>query len=502
MTPEQARGILLDRLGSRETNFLRSVERGVYANPRSPYGALLRRAGCEAGDLRAMVSRDGVEGALRALREEGVYVTFEEFKGQHPIVRGELSIGARPEDFDNPSFERYYQVSTGGSTGGGRRVLMDLEYLSARVPMQLMVDEVHGLLGVPGAIWFEIPPGNGLDSVLLRVPYGNVPRRWFTPVLGGRDAPDWKFRVATRGIVETARFCGAPIPRPQHVPLDRADIIARWAAETLRSDGRCVVRGHVSKMLRVAVAARELGLDLTGATLSGGGEPPTAAKVRQITATGARFLANYYFTEVGPVGFGCTNAVDPNDQHLLLDHLAMIQAPRDVPGFGVTVEPFCFTTLLPTAPKLLLNVEIDDYGVVETRACGCPWHELGLTTHVREIRSFRKLTGEGVTLIGSDMERILEDELPSRFGGSPLDYQLVEEEDDRGFTRLTLLVDPRLDLHDEGAVVTAVLASLQARGAAAQMSQAIWRQAGSLRIRRETPRATARGKLMPLDVRR
>ena len=52
------------------------------------------------------------------------------------------------------------------------------------------------------------------------------------------------------------------------------------------------------------------------------------------------------------------------------------------------------------------------------------------------------MTGEGMTLIGTDMVRILEEDLPRRFGGSPLDYQLMEEEDERGFTRLSLVVSP------------------------------------------------------------
>ena len=32
-------------------------------------------------------------------------------------------------------------------------------------------------------------------------------------------------------------------------------------------------------------------------------------------------------------------------------------------------------------------------------------------------------------MVGSDMEKILEEELPERFGGSVLDYQMIEEED-------------------------------------------------------------------------
>jgi hypothetical protein len=501
-TLEQASAEIARRLAQRESNFLSNVDRAIYENARSPYRALLRRAGCEPSDLRDSVRQSGLEETLRTLRAEGVYVTFEEFKGQKPIVRGDEVIAARPQDFDNPTFRRYYAVATGGSTGKPRRVLLDLEYLRARVPQQVLMDHVHGLLGKRSVQWAEIPPGHGLDVVLSRVPVGGAPERWFTPLWRGADAPGMRYRLATRMSLAVARAAGARVPWPEHLPLDRAGVIARWAADVVRTDGACAIRAHVSKALRIAIAARELGIDLTGATISTGGEPPTPTKVRHMREAGARVVANYFFTEAGAIGCGCTSADDPNDQHLMTDHLAMISGRREVPAFGVAVDAFYYTTLLPTAPKLLLNVETDDYGVVEEHACDCPLGALGLTTHVREIRSFSKLTGEGVTLIGSDMERVLEEQLPSRFGGSALDYQLVEEEDERGFTRLTLLVHPRLEITDEAAIIGAVLDSLRATGGAAEVSRMVWSQAGTLRVRREAPRLTARGKLMPLHATR
>jgi hypothetical protein len=183
------------------------------------------------------------------------------------------------------------------------------------------------------------------------------------------------------------------------------------------------------------------------------------------------------------------------------DHLAMIQASRTVPGFSIEVPAFCYTSLLASAPKLLLNVESDDYGTVDERPCGCTWEGLGFRTHLRDIRSFRKLTGEGVTLVGSDMERILDEVLPSRYGGSALDYQFAEEEDANGFTRLTLRVAPHLPLPADAEVVEFVLGALDRAGGGASMAQAMWRQAGTLRISRETPTMTSRGKMLPLDLR-
>jgi hypothetical protein len=500
MTYEQARAVVLGRLASREAGLLAALEHGVFGNPRSPYRALLAIAGCEPGDVRALVAREGVEGTLRALRDAGVCLSFEEFKGRVPIVRGGRTIEAAPEDFDNPGFGSYFHITTGGSTGRGRRVLMDLDYFAARLPMNIVTERCIGTAGLPAVNWFDIPPGHGLGSVLQSVPARRVPERWYTPIRGGRDGTSIRFRLATTAALTVTRLAGHRVPWPRYLPLDRADVIVDWLRETLATRGPCVVRGQVSRVLRVAVAARERGVDLTGAILVGGGEPPTPAKVAVIRATGATFRSSYFFVEAGPVGYSCTTSDDPNDQHLFRDHLALIQAPRRVPGFDVSVNAFYYTTLLPTAPKLLLNVESDDYGIVERRSCGCPWEGLGLTDHVREIRSFRKLSGEGVTLVGSDMERVLEEVLPGRFGGSPLDYQLVEEEDERGFTRLTLLVSPSVPLADEAAAIEAVLDGLRASGAAGDLSRALFRQGGTLRVRREAPRLTRHGKFMPLQL--
>jgi hypothetical protein len=502
MTADEARAIVALRMARRAGNFASLAERCVFANARSPYNAMLRIAGCTFGDLRQMLDRDGLEDTLRALRASGVYVSFEEFKGQQPIVRSGQEIPAAPADFDNPELVRFHTISTGGSTGRSRRVLMDLDHLMDRLPMSILGDTAHGTFGLPTAMWFEIPPGNGLDSVLLRVPADNIPERWFTPIRGGRDGASWRFRAATFASVAVARAAGARIPRPEYLPLDRAHAIAHWAREALRRHGACVVRAHVSKALRVCLAARAEGLDLSGAIIVSGGEPPTPAKVAQIRATGAEFRSTYYFTEAGPVGLSCTTSSDPNDQHLYMDHLALIQAPRAVPGFDFSVPSFHYTTVLGSAPKILLNVESDDFGTVETRSCGCPFEELGFTTHISGIRSYRKLTGEGVTLIGSDMEYILEEALPASCGGSPLDYQIVEEEDEHGFTRLTVRVHPSVAIASEQQVIDAILRALAGRSGAADMSRGIWRQAGTFRVRREAPTLTSRGKLMPLVVNR
>jgi hypothetical protein len=503
ITLEEARAIVHRRLAQREANFLRLVEMGIFGYPRSPYLPLLKLAQVELGDIQNMVRDKGLEDTLRALREAGVYVTFEEFKGREPIVRGGHVAPVQAGDFDSPYLSHYYEAESGGTTGAGTRVAVDLDHLVAQAPLIMLAHDAHGVLHVPTAIWHSIlPDSTGMNNILHGLRFGRAAQKWFSPVTRRHVSPSLKNRLATQYVVAMGRLSGVRIPWPEPVGLDQAAVVARWAAETLRAQGVCLIRTHLSRALRVSIAAREEGLDLPGATFMGGGEPPTPTKVSEITRSGARWVPNYFLSEVGAIGWGCAQPADGNDIHLFKDAVALIQYPRKVPGTGTAVNAFHFTTLLPSAPKLLLNVESDDYGVIETRSCGCALEDYGLTEHLRHIRSFRKLTGEGVTLVGSEMVHILEEVLPARFGGNPLDYQLLEEEDDEGFTRLSLLVSPKIEVEDEKQVIEVVLEALRRSSVAADLAQAIWSQAGTLRVKQMEPIWTARGKLMPLHMKR
>lgn len=499
ITVEEARQGIRLRMAEREPNFLRVIEKGIFGNPQSPYLYLLNMAKIDMGDIRLLVRDKGLEGTLQALKEAGVYVTFEEFKGRKPIVRGDKVFPVRVRDFDNPHLKPYYTTQTGGSTGAGVRVSFDLDGVQTRASQMMVTQDAHHLTTIPVAIWRGIlPDDSGLSTILSSARRGNIPKRWFSPITNRDVRPLLKNRLATQYIVSMGRLFGFPIPRPELVSLDNAGIIARWMADTLQTHGACMLSAHVSMALRVALVAQELGLNLTGATFWGGGEPPTPAKVREITCTGAKWVPTYFFAEAGAVGLGCAQPVDATDVHFMRDSLAFIQCPRQVPSSTITVDALLYTTLLPEAPKLLLNVETDDYAIVEERHCGCPLDELGYTTHLRSIKSFSKLTGEGVTLVGSEMVYILEKVLPSKFGGGPLDYQLVEEEDGRGFSRLNLRVHPRIEISDENTVIATLLQALEEGSIAADSAKAIWRQAGTLSIQRKEPFTTSVGKQMPI----
>jgi hypothetical protein len=500
LTLEDARRIVRDRMEHREENFLRLVETTVYGYPRSPYLPLLKMAGCELGDLKALVKQKGLEGALRVLRDQGVYVAFEEFKGRQPIVRNGLTIPVTARDFDNPLARRELRFQTGGSTGAASTVASNLDHIAARAPNRMLTLAAHGLSGAPTALWRGILPDRGLSLMFYGALIGNVPQQWFSP-FGNRDSRSWlKYVLATHYPIWLMRLAGVPVPLPRYVKEDQAIVVARWAAETVKTHGRCLIRTGVSRGVRLALAARAEGIDLTGVTITGGGEPATPAKVSEMTRSGARFISNYGMSDVGQPGSGCANPLDGSDVHLFKDAIALFTHPYYVESFGVTVPAFNLTTLLPTTPKILLNLQSDDYGIVEERHCGCELESHGYTTHLREIRSYSKLTGEGVTLIGTEMLKILNEHLPARFGGSSLDYQLMEAEDAQGFTRLYLIISPRIDINDEQAVIDYMLQQLSASSPMADAARVPWQHANTFQIKRMEPIWTERGKLLPLHI--
>jgi hypothetical protein len=501
MSLDQARTLVQQRFAAREASFLRLVTHGIFKNPRSPYVPLLHLAGCELADLQTMVRDRGLEPTLQALRDAGVYVSFEEFKGRQPIVRHGREFAVQPRDFDNPHRSFHYQTESGGSTGAGTRVSHDLEHLADLAPHYLLTRDMHGVLEAPTALWRGVlPDGSGINNILMAARFGQMPARWFAVNVSRAAKPAFKYRLATSLTVMLSRLAGRPIPWPEQVGLDQARTVAQWAAETLRTHGACLLMVPVSRALRVCLAARDAGLDLSGATFIVAGEPLTPAKIQGIEQSGARYFPTYGLSETGRLGMGCGHPTALDDVHLLTDAFGIITHPYTIPGTETTVPALNITSLLPTAPKICLNVEIDDYGVVEQRSCGCSLEAYGFSTHLHHIRSYRKLTGEGVTLIGSDMLTILEDLLPARFGGSPLDYQLLEEEDQDGFTRLSLLVHPSIRLDSETAVIETVLTALQQQNAAADSARDVWSQARALRVKRMAPIWTARGKLLPLHL--
>lgn len=352
VSPEATRIQVQRDLARREARFLDVAERLIYRNPRSPYRRLLQHAGCELGDLRQLVTQDGIEGALRTLAARGVSVTFDEFKGRREIERGSLRFAVHASDFDNPLARPHF----------------------ARHTM-----------------------GRSLEGVM--------------PVVGG--------------------------------------------------------------------------------------EPVTQDRRRTIETAGARITVIYSSVELTGLSYSCSVAQSPDDVHLMTHRFAVVQQLRAVSAGGPVVDALLLTTLTPWAAKVAFNTELGDYGRVEERTCGCL---LGLRTHLTDVRSYEKLTGEGVTFVRTNPEQLVERTLPARFGGTSLDYQLTEEEAPGGITRLVLRIHPAVGEVDEADVHAVVLAELGREDLVARYHADLWQQAGTVQIRREPPLATQAGKVLPLHL--
>jgi hypothetical protein len=502
LTLEDARRIIRERMEHREQSFLRVVERSVYGSPASPYLRLLRIAGCELGDLRALVKQKGLEGTLRQLRAAGVYVTFEEFKGRKPIVRNGTAIPVKPRDFDNPFARRDFVAQSSGSTGLAQEINQNLDSLGAEAPYHLISLAAYGLLNVPLIIWTGFLPGSGLRRVLLEAYCRQPLWRWYSPS-GWRDSKYWlKYDLATLYMIFWIRAYGRSAPFPRIAKSTQALDIARTMSKIIQTHGRCLLFAPPSRAMRVSIAAQQAGIDLRGGVTRGGGEPLTPAKAHAIQQAGMHHIPSYVMTETGIVAYGCAMPKSADDMHLVTDWVALITTPHTVENIGVTVPALNLTTLSDSAPKLMLNVQVDDYGIVEERHCGCDLETYGYTTHLREVRSYSKLVGEGATLIGNEMLQILEELLPKQFGGSALDYQLMEQEDELGFTRLYLNISPSIEIADEQAVLDVVLKGLRESSPMSDAARSVWQPTNTIQIKRIEPMSTGRGKLFPLHIHR
>jgi len=495
-TPEDARREVLERLNNRERNFLALLDAAVFSRPESPYQFIMREARCEPGDVRQLVKKDGVDAAMEKLYDGGVSVSFDEFKGRKPIVRNGRTLATTSESFDNPLATKMFEGQSGGSTGVPTSVTSGLAHIEDQTAMMILGHEANGILGGPVIVYRAgFPSATANKTILRHILIGNPVRRWFSPVAIGETRSPMRFRMAEALTPHLVRLFGSPYPRMEIVPYKDSAIVARAAAEFVRAEGSCLVRCPVSTALTVSISARENGIDLKGVTFSGTGEPPSPGKVAGINASGARYVTTYSMAEVGPVGVACAAGLDDTDVHVMRDKVAVVQRAQTLAGAAEPVGVFFLTSLLASGPKLLINTSVDDFGILEERECGCQLGAIGLNQHIRQIRSVSKLTGRGVTLVASDILHIIEEVLPRRFGGTPQDYQLVEDEDSSGLTSFYLLVSPTINLPDENAPAEAMLDALLRGSAAATIQSAMLRGGGAVRVRRQQPRPNSRGKL-------
>jgi hypothetical protein len=408
--------------------------------------------------------------------------------------------------FDNPFLATAYEVRSGATRSAGARIRIDFDYLIQRSVYDVFVLHLHDALTSPIANWFPIFPGApGINSSLRFARFGNPPKKWFTQVDKKHLKVNWEKRLGTSYIIYMSRLLGAPLAKPEFVDLNNAYKVAQWATRMLDHHPNCVVYTFASSAVRVCMAAKERNLNLEGTRFLVTGEPLTPQKKIEIEATGAKAIPIYGISEAGVIAAGCNQNHGESDHcHSYKDTIAITSYKRKVPYCDAEVDSLLFTSLLYESPKILLNVEMGDYGLVQTKPCLCGFGGLGFDKHISQIRSFEKLTGEGVTFVDTDFIHIMEEVLPRKFGGESTDYQIIEEEGSDGLTCLNLLISPRLgNINEKSVIGTFVKLLKKAEDSPESWSQAgseMWAQAGTIRIKRENPIPTKRAKILPFHI--
>ncbi|MDA1311714.1 MAG: hypothetical protein O2968_00115 [Acidobacteria bacterium] len=490
-----ARAVVRQGLAEREKNFLDLLKRAVFESTVSPYRKLFAWADCSYLDVEQSVHRNGLEAALEQLRRAGIYLTHDEFKGKKPIVRGANSIEVHAEDFTNPLAKGVMEGSSSGSRSRGTISPRSLEHLHHREAQESLYWEEFGVYDRSIVMLMQILPSSvGLRRAAGYVRRGGKLQAWFT--IGGRVL-DAHYHAVTKFLVLESRLAGLKLPYPVPLPHNDFSPVARWIAKRKAAGERVAMMSNVSSGVRVAAAAVELGLDVSGSQFFVGAEALTDAKQETIERAGASAHARYGCSEIGLIGMACPQ-MRGNCVHLMEDSLAVLSHRKLAPLSGVEVDSLLFTTLRAWAPLVLVNAEMDDAGTIGPASCECGLKSLGLTKQVNKIFSYGKLTGQGTTLVGGDILNILEKILPERFGGVPTDYQLVEKEGSFQ-TEIELRVHPRLGLTCEEDVKRVFLHNLK-KVWGGSMTERHWTRTEGVRVVFAEPFLVGSRKVLPLHL--
>lgn len=493
----EAGRVLETRFENRRRDFLSLVSRAVYGNPWSPYLPLLRRAGCEFEDLVRLVARSEVEGALRVLLREGVYLSLEEYKGRHPAERGTTEVMVHPGALRNPLVRPSWRAQSSGSSGRVTTATFGLDFVRDRAVNLRLFLEARGGLPWRHAIW-GVPGTTDLLMLLELAGAGLRDLAWFSQVDPGAPGLHPRYIWSARILAIFSRLARRALPLPVDAPLDGPLPVARWARRILDAGGTPHLTTWVTPAMRLCLAAREAGIDISGTELTLGGEPLTEARRDMLREHGMKVVPRFLAIESGYLGYGCLDPAQADDNHLIHDWNAVIAAGSEGRAAGFSERAILLTSLRPTVPVILLNVSLGDEADLERRSCGCPLGRLGYDRHLSGIRSLERLKSGGMTLLDRDVVHVIEHVLPERFGGSALDYQLLERERPDGTPEVVIVASPSVGPLDPETVVDAFLESV-GRGSGAEKIAALqWKSGDTVHLERRTPARTSTGKVKHL----
>ncbi len=387
--------------------------------------------------------------------------------------------------------------STSGSRSRGTRVLYDWDFFAEEAANELILYETHGILGLPSALWMpRLPAISGIHNLLVHIKFHRPFDKWFSHLGEEMVPPAVRDRLALAYITLLCSVFGLKVSKPEFAGIHDADKVAAWLADAKKNGGG-VLKTYTSSAVRVVRAAIDKCMDIRGSVMFAGAEPLTERKRRFIESAGAKAFPRYVATETGLIGAACANGNRPDEMHLYLDRFALIQSERTTAIGKCMVDSFLFTTLSPNTGKILLNTETGDFGKLRVKPCSCLFGGLGMNVHMSEVRSYDKLTGEGMTLLGSELDDIVGGFVESA-GGSPDDYQFWETQDDTGLSKLNIAISPALDSLNERDFKEAILKKLCDKNPGATITSRIWQQADTLQVVRAHPEMTKGFKMLPI----
>lgn len=496
---EKAHTSLAERLRRRDERFLEKVRLDIYERPASPYFQLLHHAGCELGDVESGVRNDGLDETLRRLFRAGVYLTSDEFKGRKTARRGSWEVVVEPAMLQAPRASYHVPASSGGSRSKGTPVMIDLEFIRTCAANAAVSMAARGGRSWRKAVWES--PGAGLRFRTIKYAgFGEPPAAAFTQIdTDSADIPPY-FRWNLRLMYWGGQVARRPLPWPVYAPFSDPSPLADWLRRTRAAGHTPHLQTFPGSAVILARWAVENGYDISGTWLTVSGEPITQARLATMRAAGCNVIPRYGTMEVGAIGYGCPNGQHSDDLHLLTDMHGMIHAGLDGDAIGLPPKALLMTSLHPQAPFVMLNLSMGDQADLGKCDCDCPLREAGWHRRIWNVRSYEKLSGTGVNFDAAQVIPILEETLPSNFGGAPTDYQLAEAEGPNGEPLLKLIVHPRLGDLDERAIAGKFLSALGSKSTSDAMMARRLRDAGTLIVERREPAMTKSGKINYLHV--
>lgn len=498
LSPAEARAAVTRERAQRIQRFQQSLDTLVWPHPSSPVRRLLVNAGLEAGDVSALVAAHDVEGALEVLRDAGVYVSYEEYLGKQAAQRGSATFHFSPRDFFNPAVKADFIATTGGSRSSGTPVELSFGYERRQAVLRAVQYQACGVSGAPGAIWLPVFPSSaGFGAVIKAMAAGHRPERWFSQIANATPGVTRHKQQFNQLLPVLNAVARTDVPLPEHVPTSNPDPVVDWLVDALRREGRAMISGYASSITAAARRATERGIDLTGVVTFPASEPVTTAKLDTMRQAGMTPYPMYAFVPEGAIGLGCPHLGD--EVYHLWDHELAVVSRRRTRDDGAEVGAYCWTSLSLDAPRVLVNVENDDYGDVtyDEAPCGCLLGQVGVRTRLSHIRGLSKVVAAGITVAGSTFDELTEAILPQALGGGPGDYQFVESEQG-GSTVVSLRVAPRVGPVDETAALQLVITTL-ATDDNGVLATEVWRPTGTLRIERRDPVQTRAGKTLSYE---